>query len=167
MAALVQPLTKPPAKSNAWKALAAHYKTASKLHLRQLFQDDPKRGERMAVEAVGLYLDYSKNRITEETLRLLFDLAEAVDLRGQIDAMFRGTRSTSLKGERYCTPHYGARRAPRSWSTARMWCRWCTPCSIGWLGSPTASAAVCGRGTPGAASGTLSTSASAVPTSAR
>jgi hypothetical protein len=58
-------------KRHAWKALESHYKKVSKLHLRQLFAEDPQRGERMALEAVGLYLDYSKNRVTDETLELL------------------------------------------------------------------------------------------------
>jgi hypothetical protein len=63
MAAQVQPLTKPPrTRQTAWSALVSHYKTVSKLHLQQLFADDPKRGERLALKAVGLYLDYSKNR---------------------------------------------------------------------------------------------------------
>jgi glucose-6-phosphate isomerase len=93
MAAQVQPLTNPAkAKPVAWKALASHYKTVSKLHLRQLFADDPKRGERLAVEAVGLYLDYSKNRVTDETLQLLLQLAEESGLRARIDAMFRGEK---------------------------------------------------------------------------
>jgi glucose-6-phosphate isomerase len=93
MAAHVPPLTKRPAsKRTAWSALTSHYKTVSKLHLRELFEDDPKRGERMAVEAVGLYLDYSKNRVTDETLKLLLQLAEQSDLRGRIDAMFRGEK---------------------------------------------------------------------------
>ena len=66
MAANPQPQVKKPAiKHSAWKALTAHYKAVSKIHLRQLFADDPKRGQGMAVEAVGLYLDYSKNRVTE------------------------------------------------------------------------------------------------------
>ena len=87
----------PPAKKRAvkqlaWKALAAHYKAVSTVHLRQLFTDDPKRGQRMALEAVGLYLDYSKNRITDETLRLLLQLAEESGLRARIDAMFRGEK---------------------------------------------------------------------------
>ena len=73
MATNSQPLAK---KRSAWKALAAHYKTVSDLHLRQLFADDPERGQRMALEAVGLYLDYSKNRVTDETLKLLLQLAE-------------------------------------------------------------------------------------------
>ena len=92
MAAHVESYGKPPAAGTAWKALAAHYKAASKLHLRQLFADDPKRGERMAVEAVGLYLDYSKNRVTDETMSLLLQLAEEVGLRARIDAMFRGEK---------------------------------------------------------------------------
>src|SRR5271154_4902204 len=93
MAAHVQPLTKPPkTRPTAWSALASHYKAISKLHLRQLFADDPKRGERMAIEAVGLYLDYSKNRVTDETLRLLFELAEESGLSARIEAMFRGEK---------------------------------------------------------------------------
>jgi glucose-6-phosphate isomerase len=74
----------------AWKALESHREEAEKIHLRSLFAEDPQRGERLAVEAEGIYLDYSKNRITDETLRLLLELADSVDLRGRIDAMFRG-----------------------------------------------------------------------------
>jgi glucose-6-phosphate isomerase len=93
MAANPQPQVKKRAiKQAAWKALASHYKTVSKLHLRQLFGDDPKRGQRMTVEAVGLYLDYSKNRITDETLKLLLQLAGESGLRARIDAMFRGDK---------------------------------------------------------------------------
>src|SRR5215510_6826489 len=76
----------------AWKALAAHHQQVRGLHLRHLFADDPTRGERMTVEALGLYLDYSKNRITDETLQLLLQLAEASGLRGRIDAMFQGDK---------------------------------------------------------------------------
>src|ERR1700746_3029842 len=79
-------------KQSAWKALTAHYKAVAKLHLRQLFADDPKRGQRMAVEAVGLYLDYSKNRVTDETLNLLLQLAAESGLRARIDAMFSGEK---------------------------------------------------------------------------
>jgi glucose-6-phosphate isomerase len=93
MAANPQPQVKKRAiKQAAWKALASHYKTVSKLHLSQLFADDPKRGQRMTVEAVGLYLDYSKNRITDETLKLLLQLAGESGLRARIDAMFRGDK---------------------------------------------------------------------------
>ena len=76
----------------AWKRLEAHYKKVSTLHLRQLFAEDPARGERMAVEAVGLYLDYSKNRITDETVKLLLQLAEESGLQTRIEAMFRGEK---------------------------------------------------------------------------
>src|SRR5271157_387321 len=82
----------PLAKRKAWKALQTHYRQVRELHLRNLFADDPKRGERMTVEAVGLFLDYSKNRITDETLKLLLQLAEESGLRGRIDAMFRGEK---------------------------------------------------------------------------
>jgi glucose-6-phosphate isomerase len=81
--------TKRPA---AWTALAAHFKDVSGLHLRQLFAEDAKRGQRLALEAAGLYFDYSKNRVTDETLRLLLELAEESGLRARIDAMFRGEK---------------------------------------------------------------------------
>jgi len=76
----------------AWKALEAHYPKIRELHLRKLFADDATRGERMAVEAVGIYFDYSKHRITDETLTLLLQLAEESGLRARIDAMFRGDK---------------------------------------------------------------------------
>jgi len=84
----IKPLTQRP----AWKALAAHYKKIQKLHLRQLFAQDPKRGERLTAEAAGLYLDYSKNRITSQTLKLLIQLARESDLSGRIAAMFSGEK---------------------------------------------------------------------------
>ena len=93
MASRAQTPTKGPAFTRlAWSALSSHYSSASKLHLRQLFADDPKRGQRMAIEAVGLYLDYSKNRVTDETLKLLGQLAEESRLRARIDAMFSGEK---------------------------------------------------------------------------
>jgi glucose-6-phosphate isomerase len=76
----------------AWKALETHHKQIRDLHLRALFAADPKRGERMTAEAVGLYLDYSKNRITDETLTLLLRLAEECGLRARIDAMWKGEK---------------------------------------------------------------------------
>ncbi|MGB8612367.1 MAG: glucose-6-phosphate isomerase, partial [Pseudolabrys sp.] len=76
----------------AWKALVAHHQKMPDLHLRKLFADDPKRAERMTVEAVGLFLDYSKNRVTDETLKLLVQLGDESGLRGRIDAMFRGDK---------------------------------------------------------------------------
>ncbi|TXL78811.1 glucose-6-phosphate isomerase [Vineibacter terrae] len=76
----------------AWMALEKHYRQIKDLHLRQLFAEDGNRGERLAVQAAGFYLDYSKNRITDETLTLLLQLASEAGLRGHIDAMFRGDR---------------------------------------------------------------------------
>ena len=111
MAAHVQPLANRPAtRTPAWDALASHYKKVSKLHLRQLFGDDPKRGERMAVEAAGLYLDYSKNRIIDQTLRLLLQLAEESGLQARIDAMFGGEKINIT--EKRAVLHV-ALRAPR------------------------------------------------------
>src|SRR5215469_10584330 len=86
------PARRPALKGSPWSALASHYKTISKVHLRQLFADDPNRGQRMAIQAVGLYLDYSKNRVTDETLELLSQLADESGLRARIDAMFRGDK---------------------------------------------------------------------------
>ena len=77
-------------KSTAWKALELHHSAVAHLHLRELFRKDPARGERMTAEAASIYLDYSKNRITDETLALLLTLAEASGLRDRIAAMFRG-----------------------------------------------------------------------------
>src|SRR4030088_2427236 len=76
----------------AWASLKKHYQTMRRVHLRQLFDKDRERGERMAVEAAGIYFDYSKNRITEETVSLLLQLAEESGLRDRIDAMFRGEK---------------------------------------------------------------------------
>src|SRR5579859_4866294 len=76
----------------AWKALGAHHKAIENIHLSALFADDAKRGERFAVEDVGIYLDYSKNRITDETLKLLVELAEQSGLKAKIDAMFSGQK---------------------------------------------------------------------------
>ena len=83
---------KPLAKRDAWKALVSHCKKIKTLHLRKLFAADPGRGERMTAQAAGLFLDYSKNRVSNETFRLLFKLAEESGLRTAIDAMFRGDK---------------------------------------------------------------------------
>jgi glucose-6-phosphate isomerase len=84
----IPPLT----KLSAWQALEAHYTKLRELHLRNLFEDDPKRGTTMTAEAVGIYFDYSKHRITSETLKLLIQLAEESGLRAHIDAMFNGEK---------------------------------------------------------------------------
>jgi glucose-6-phosphate isomerase len=91
MATKVQAIPKRPAV-RAWSKLKAHHKKVSLLHLRELFREDAKRGQRMAVDAVGLYLDYSKNRVTDETLKLLLQLAEESGLKARIDAMFSGEK---------------------------------------------------------------------------
>jgi len=95
----------------AWKALGAHHKAIENTHLSQLFADDAKRGERFAVEDVGIYLDYSKNRITDETLKLLLELAEQSGLRAKIDAMFAGEKINISEGRAVL---HVALRAPKS-----------------------------------------------------
>jgi glucose-6-phosphate isomerase len=102
----VPPLTSRP----AWKALEAHHRQVRDVHLRQLFADDPGRGTRLTAEAVGLFLDYSKNRVTDETLRLLVQLAEESGLRARIDAMFRGDRINVTENRAVL---HTALRAPR------------------------------------------------------
>jgi len=97
----------------AWKALATHYKEMNNWHLRDLFADDAQRGERLTAEAVGLYLDYSKNRITKETVRLLAKLAEESGLRERIDAMFRGDKINITENRAVL---HVALRAPRGTS---------------------------------------------------
>ncbi len=97
-------------KRESWKALESHYKKVSKLHLRELFRKDPERGERMTAEAIGLYLDYSKNRITDETLKLLLRVAEEAGLQSRIDAMFRGEKINLTENRAVL---HTALRAPR------------------------------------------------------
>ena len=98
------------ARRSTWKALGTHYKQLRNLHLRQLFADDPQRGERFTLGAAGLFFDYSKNRITDETLKLLLQLAEESGLREHIDAMFRGDKINVT--EKRAVLHV-ALRAPR------------------------------------------------------
>lgn len=94
----------------SWKALEAHSKKLGDVSLRKLFADDPTRGERLAIDAVGLSLDYSKNRVTDETLALLVKLANESDLRGRIDAMFRGDKINVTENRAVL---HTALRAPR------------------------------------------------------
>jgi glucose-6-phosphate isomerase len=84
--------SKPLRSRPAWTALTEHHASIRDRHLRELFADDPRRGERLALEAEGIYLDYSKNRITDDTLRLLLRLADDIGLRERIEAMFRGEK---------------------------------------------------------------------------
>jgi glucose-6-phosphate isomerase len=97
-------------KRQSWKALESHHQEVSKQHLRDLFAEDPQRGERMALEAVGLYFDYSKNRITDETLKLLFRLAEESGLPSRIEAMFSGEKINRTENRAVL---HTALRAPR------------------------------------------------------
>ena len=99
-----------PGKRQSWSALESHYQKVSKMHLRDLFKEDPKRGERMTVEAVGLYLDYSKNCITDETLKLLLRVADEAGLQSRIDAMFRGEKINLTENRAVL---HTALRAPR------------------------------------------------------
>ncbi len=95
----------------AWKALAEHSKEIRKLHLRELFANDSTRGEKLVAQGAGLFLDYSKNRVTDTTLKLLQQLAEDCDLRGRIDAMFRGEKINTT--EKRAVLHV-ALRAPKN-----------------------------------------------------
>src|SRR5437660_5342626 len=95
----------------AWKALAEHSKEIRKLHLLELFASDSTRGEKLVAEGAGLFVDYSKNRVTETTLKLLQQLAEECDVRGRIDAMFRGEKINTT--EKRAVLHV-ALRAPKN-----------------------------------------------------
>ena len=94
----------------AWHALTAHFEQVRDLHLRSLFADDPSRGQRLVAEGAGLYLDYSKNRITDDTVRLLLALADECGLRDRIEAMFRGEKINTTEGRAVL---HVALRAPR------------------------------------------------------
>lgn len=107
MTAVVQPASARP----SWKALEAHAQKIRKASLRQMFAEDPARGERMNLEAVGLYLDYSKNLASDETLKLLLQLAEESGLRARIDAMFRGDKINVTENRAVL---HVALRAPRN-----------------------------------------------------
>jgi glucose-6-phosphate isomerase len=101
------------AHSERWQALEDHYQSIKDLHLRQLFADDPRRGERLTAEAAGVFLDYSKNRVTDETLRLLLALAEERGLSGRIEAMFRGEKINATENRAVL---HTALRAPKGTS---------------------------------------------------
>src|ERR687885_1627257 len=92
MTTTATPSTQSLTKRQAWQALEAHYQEIRDRHLRDLFAEDPERGERLTAEGAGLYLDYSKNRITDETIRLLVELAEESGLRERAEAMFTGEK---------------------------------------------------------------------------
>jgi glucose-6-phosphate isomerase len=109
MAHTITPLAARP----AWQALQTHYREIRDLHLRKLFADDPRRGERLTLEAAGIFLDYSKNRVTDQTLRLLLQLAEESGLRQRTEAMFRGEKINITENRAVL---HVALRAPRGTS---------------------------------------------------
>ena len=143
--AVQAPLTSLP----AWRALQAHYEKVHTQHLRDLFKGDPARGTRLAVEAEGIYFDYSKHRITDETVRLLLDLAAQSGLRERIEAMFTGEKINITENRAVL---HTALRAPKgrddqSGRQERR-ARACMKCSTAWPTSPTVCAAARGRDLP-------------------
>ncbi len=162
------PLPPPLAQRPAWKALTAHAEDLRPQQLRDLFKSDPARGTRLTAEAEGIFLDYSKNRVTDETLKLLLATRRAI----RPQAAHRG-HVHRREDQHHREPRRAARRsaraevANRSSSTAKTSFPRSTPCSTRCPPSPTASAAASGKATPASASATSSTSASAAPTSVR
>src|SRR5579871_6321479 len=112
MASKIAPLTETP----AWKALGAHYEKIRNTHLRTLFAEDPQRADHFSLDQVGLHFDYSKHRITTETIKLLLELAEQSGLRERIDAMFRGDKINLTENRAVL---HVALRAPRGRSEER------------------------------------------------
>ena len=157
--ATFKPLTRRP----AWKALAAHYKQIQTLPLRQLFAEDAKRGQRFTAEAAGLFLDFSKNRITDQTLKLLLQLAGESGLRAKMDAMFSGANINVTENRAVL---HVALRSPKGETIlvdGKMSCPKSTPCSTRWRSFAIACAAANGKAIPENASKTSSTLASVVP----
>ena len=154
-----------PTATPAWQALTVHYDKIKTLHLREMFAKDPGRGERFVAEGAGLYLDYSKNRIIEETLRLLLRLAEERGVAAWRDAMFRGEKINVTEGR--VAFHCGRRRDRSCGSTAMMSCPTFTRSSTKWPNLPSGCAIGPGGDIPASLSGTSSISASAVPISDR
>ena len=147
--------------------MTGHFATISDTHLQELFDADPARGEAMTLEALGLYLDYSKNRVTDETMALLVQLAQESGLRGRIDAMFAGERINVSENRSVL---HVALRMPRDAHLVVDGTDVVVEVhgsSIAWLGSPNRSAPGAGRATAGTGSATSSTWVSAVPTWAR
>src|SRR5437763_13842516 len=103
----------PSTERRASKDLRTHYDSIRTLSLRRLFTDDPERGKRLALDSAGFYLDYSKNLVTDETLKLLIKLAEESDLRSRIEAMFRGDKVNVTENRSVL---HIALRAPRGMS---------------------------------------------------
>jgi glucose-6-phosphate isomerase len=133
----------------AWALLQAHYQTIKGLHFRQVFAQEPDRGERLSAEAAGIYLDYSKNRITAETLQFLLQLAKESDLRGRIEAMFQG-EAINVSEERAVL--HVALRAPRGATIVHHGRNVVPDVWTAWLIFPIGYAAAYGRDTLASAS---------------
>ena len=146
-------------KHAVWRDLKDHHAMMQRAHLRSLFADDPARGERMTAEAAGVYLDFSKNRINDETLRLLIALAEQSGLRARIDAMFRGERINITENR---AALHVALRAPRGASII-VDGKNVVPEVHAVLGKMTDPAAANGKATPANPSAMSSISALAAP----
>ena len=144
--------TTPLRQRPAWKALEQHHAEIAGRHLRDLFADDPGRGERLTAEAAGLYLDYSKNRVTDETMRLLIQLAEESGLRAAPGHDVRAaSRSTCQRTARCCTSRCGCRGRLARRRRRRRGRRRYTTCSTAWPSSPTGCALASGGATPASA----------------
>ena len=144
MKATIKPLT----QRAAWKDLAAHHRKIKGLSLRKLFAADTTRGERMTVEAAGLFLDYSKNRITNETLKLLLMLAEESGLRSKIKAMFSGEKINTTENRAVL---HVALRAPKDaviLVDGKNSCRKSMACWTRWMHFQDVSATARGRVLP-------------------
>ena len=151
----------------AWSALESHHREVGHLHLRDLFAQDPKRGEAMTAEAAGLFLDYSKNRITAETIGLLVALAEERGMPARREAMFAGERINVSENRSVL---HVALRMPRERSLIVEGTDVVKQVHevLDRMGpSPSGCALASGRATPASRSATSSTSGSAAPTSAR
>jgi glucose-6-phosphate isomerase len=122
----------------AWSELEAHYERMKATHLRDLFESDPGRGERLTLDAEGIYLDYSKNRVDDAVLEALLALAGESDLRARIDAMFSGEKINITEDRAVL---HVALRAPKSEHIL-------VDGSDGWPSSPTRSAVATGAATP-------------------
>ncbi|OOK80162.1 phosphoglucose isomerase family protein [Mycobacterium kansasii] len=151
----------------AWDALRKNHDQIGETHLRQLFADDPDRGRDLTITVGDLYIDYSKHRVTRETLRLLIELARAAGLEERRDQMFSGVHINTSEDRAVLHTALRLPATPSSLSAAAMWCRTCMPCWMRWATSPTGCAAASGPEPPESGSPPWSTSASAVRTSAR
>ena len=151
----------------AFKELERHFAEVGSLELRDLFTEDPSRGRRLVVDACGIYLDYSKNRLVAKTVQLLVRLAEESGLVDRIEAMFRGEKiNVEYVSANPTGPMWLCERPARnpSWSTGRTSCPQSTRCWTAWESSLSGSATAAGGDTLASPYATSSTSGSGAPT---